>query len=127
MKLFRVIIPVSDIETATAFYGAVLNDPGRRVSGGRHYFGSPEDGSILACYDPVADGDEIADGWRFHPSQYIYLSTDDLERARDVCITAGAKSVTPIESMPWGETLFYALDPFENPIAFVEAGTEFSG
>jgi hypothetical protein len=29
--------------------------------------------------------------------------------------------------MPWGETMFYALDPFGNPISFVEAGTEFTG
>jgi hypothetical protein len=29
--------------------------------------------------------------------------------------------------MPWGETLFYAADPFGNPISFVEAGTEFEG
>ncbi len=29
--------------------------------------------------------------------------------------------------MPWGETMFYALDPFANPISFVKAGTEFTG
>jgi len=29
--------------------------------------------------------------------------------------------------MPWGETMFYALDPFGNPISFVKAGTEFTG
>ena len=29
--------------------------------------------------------------------------------------------------MPWGETMFYAFDPFGNPISFVKAGTEFTG
>ena len=39
----------------------------------------------------------------------------------------GAKDITAIEKMPWGETMFYALDPFDNPISFVQAGTEFTG
>ena len=54
-KLFRVIVPVSDIERAVAFYETVLGLPGRRVSAGRHYFDC--DGTILACFDPAADGD----------------------------------------------------------------------
>jgi uncharacterized glyoxalase superfamily protein PhnB len=35
--------------------------------------------------------------------------------------------VTEIAAMPWGETMFYARDPFGNPISFVRAGTEFTG
>jgi uncharacterized glyoxalase superfamily protein PhnB len=46
---------------------------------------------------------------------------------RDRGATAGAKDVTEIRSMPWGETMFYAQDPFGNPISFVRAGTEFTG
>lgn len=38
MKLFRVILPTTDIEKAARFYGAVLGADGIRVSPGRHYF-----------------------------------------------------------------------------------------
>jgi catechol 2,3-dioxygenase-like lactoylglutathione lyase family enzyme len=127
-RLYRVILPVSDIEAAARFYGAVLGEPGRRVSGGRHYFGGKGDGgAILACYDPTADGDALGDGWRHHESQYVYFSADDLEKARADCEAAGAREITRSAAMPWGETMFYALDPFGNPISFVKAGTEFTG
>jgi len=62
MQLYRVIQPVTDIEAAARFYSAVLETPGERVSPGRHYFACG--GTILACYDPVADTDEIGQGWR---------------------------------------------------------------
>jgi hypothetical protein len=53
--LFRVILPVSDIEAAASFYARLLEMPGTRVSSGRHYFDCG--GTILACYDALADGD----------------------------------------------------------------------
>ena len=53
--LFRVIVPVGDIERAALFYSALLGAAGSRVSPGRHYFEC--EGTILACYDPQADGD----------------------------------------------------------------------
>jgi predicted enzyme related to lactoylglutathione lyase len=125
MKLYRVIQPVSDIERATVFYHQVLGAPGDRVSPGRHYFDCG--GTLLACYDPVADGDEIGEGWRHHPFQYLYFATPDLERARDSVKQAGGVLETAIESMPWGERLFYARDPFGNPICFVDEKTLFLG
>lgn len=130
MHLFRVILPVADIERAAKFYTHVLGSAGERVSPGRHYFSSPEGtGPVFACYSPKEDGDadEHGDAWTPHPFQYMYFSTPDLESARERCLSAGATGVTQIEAMPWGETLFYALDPFGNPISFVRAGTEFVG
>ena len=130
MKLYRVIVPVKDIEEAARFYSAVLDEPGIRVSGGRHYFGSLEKaGAILACYSPRDDGDgpQYGEDWQQHPQQYAYFSSDNLEDVRARCIEAGANDVTDICKMPWGETMFYALDPFGNPISFVESGTEFTG
>lgn len=124
--LYRVIQPVTDIDAAARFYGAVLGEPGERVSKGRHYFGGGG-GAILACYEPVADGDALADGWRHHENQYLYFSVADLEAARQAVILAGGAEVTDIAAMPWGETMFYALDPFGNPISFVRTGTEFTG
>lgn len=127
ITLYRVILPVSDIEAASHFYAAILGEPGRRVSRGRHYFGSSEQGAILACYDPAADGDGVGEGWHHHPLQYVYFSVQDLEQARRDCEAAGASEITPIAPQPWGETMFFALDPFGNPISFVKAGTEFTG
>jgi predicted enzyme related to lactoylglutathione lyase len=130
MNLYRVILPVSDIEAAARFYAAIFEQPGRRVSGGRHYFGDlDQGGAILALYSPSNDGDAPRYGvaWRQHPLQYLYFSEPDLEAMRARCVAAGATEVTEIAAMPWGETMFYALDPFGNPISFVRAGTEFVG
>jgi predicted enzyme related to lactoylglutathione lyase len=124
-QLYRAILPVRDIAAARAFYEALLGIRGTMVSSGRCYFDCG--GTILACYDPVADGDAIGDGWRHHPNQYFYFAVDDLERSRAAASAAGALEIEPIGRMPWGETLFYAKDPFGNPICMVERGTEFTG
>lgn len=123
--LYRVIQPVGDIEAAARFYAAVLRAPGERVSPGRHYFDCG--GAILACYDPLADGDALGKGWRHHENQYFYFAVDDLEAALGRVRGAGGAIDAEIESMPWGERLFYARDPFGNPIAFVDAATLFRG
>jgi catechol 2,3-dioxygenase-like lactoylglutathione lyase family enzyme len=73
-----VILPVTDIEAAASFYARVLEVPGVRVSGGRHYFDC--DGTLLACYDAVADGDPTPVG----PNpQHVYFSVDDVDAAVD--------------------------------------------
>jgi catechol 2,3-dioxygenase-like lactoylglutathione lyase family enzyme len=72
-RLYRVILPVSDIERAAEFYGLMLGHRGERVSPGRHYFDCG--GTILACYDPAADGDPVGEGWRFHENQYVYFAS----------------------------------------------------
>lgn len=130
MRLYRVILPVADIESAARFYSAVFGVAGARVSPGRHYFASRQgDGAVLACYSPNEDGDGPAHGdvWTPHPLQYVYFSVPHLRETRVRCLAAGATQVTEIASMPWGETLFYAIDLFGNPIAFVQSGTEFVG
>jgi predicted enzyme related to lactoylglutathione lyase len=125
-KLYRVILPVSDIDQAAVFYGQVLNASGQRISPGRHYFDC--DGTILACYDPVADGDSLDEGWRFHSNQYIYFAVADIKATFDRAKDAGCRELDErIETMPWGERLFYAKDPFGNPICFVDENTLFTG
>lgn len=125
ISLYRVIQPVRDIERAAAFYGTVLGETGERVSPGRHYFMCG--GTILACYDPVADGDGIGDGWRHHFNQYVYFAVPDLDETLARVSAAGGTIDAPIESMPWGERMFYAKDPFGNPISFVDERTTFRG
>ena len=124
-RLYRVILPVADIERAAAFYGAVFEVAGERVSPGRHYFDCG--GVILACYDPVADGDPLGGGWVHHENQYLYFSVPELAAIRARVAQAGGRNLTEIEEMPWGERLFYALDPLGSRICFVQEDTVFRG
>ena len=131
VKLFRVILPVTGVDKAAAFYGRVLNMPGQRVSDGRHYFDC--DGTILACFDPRGDGDD----WDARPNQdHLYFAVDDLEATYEACMKAGAamgqgdihgSPAGKIATRPWGERSFYIKDPFGNPICFVDRTTVFAG
>jgi uncharacterized glyoxalase superfamily protein PhnB len=120
--LFRVILPVTDIGAAASFYAQLLDMPGSRVSGGRHYFACG--GTILACYDARADGDP--EQVRPNP-QNIYFSVEDLAAAYARARRAGCRDLTAIEDQPWGERSFYGRDPFDNPICFVDSQTLFTG
>ena len=122
-RLFRVILPVSSIEEAAVYYSAVLDQPGKRVTSGRHYFSCG--GIILACFDPHADGDD----WDAKPNPgHVYFAVDDLDvhYAR----VSGRPNGTvnrPIETQPWGERSFYCTDPFGNKLCFVDDLTVFTG
>ena len=130
--LFRVIVPVGDIERAARFYSRLLGSPGRRVSPGRHYFDC--EGAILACYDPRADGDARDATPLPEP---LYIAVDDLDATYAAARAAGASlssDVVPevgplgqIAERPWGEQSFYAADPFANPLCFVARRTVFTG
>lgn len=124
-QLYRVILPVSDIEVATKFYSYVLGDAGERVSPGRHYFNC--NGVVLACYSPTADGDDVGKGWAFHENQYLYFSVPDLDAVRHRIEEAGGQNLTEIEAMPWGETMFYAIDPLGSRLSFARDDTLFTG
>ena len=124
-RLYRVILPVDDIDRADRFYTKLLGLTGERVSPGRHYFDCG--GTILACYDPVADGDGKGDGWHHHFNQYLYFAVDELEAVFERAKRLGCRLDKGIAEMPWGERLFYTRDPFDNPICLVEDRTLFTG
>lgn len=42
-------------------------------------------------------------------------------------LSAGCQIDSQIAQLPWGETLFYARDPFGNLICFVDEKTVFNG
>ncbi len=131
-QLYRVILPVSDIEAAAAFYADVLDAPGKRVSPGRHYFDC--EGTILACFDPRRDGD----GYDAEPNpEPVYFAVSDLERSFAACRRAGGRfpegsppGVGPLGQIarrPWGEECFYVSDPFGNRLCFVSRESVFTG
>ncbi|MCA9821341.1 MAG: VOC family protein [Dehalococcoidia bacterium] len=126
-RLFRVVLPVSDVERAVFFYATVLNDPGERVSANRHYFDCG--GTILALVQPTGVEGTFA---RPNPD-HVYLAVPDLESVLDRCRRAGATSFDAqdqqpgIADRPWGERSFYLRDLDGNPLCFVEQTTEFTG
>jgi catechol 2,3-dioxygenase-like lactoylglutathione lyase family enzyme len=130
-RLYRVILPVSDIERAATFYADLLGAPGRRVSPGRHYFDAGD--VILALVDPGADGDS----GNARPNQdYVYFAVRDLESVFARAERAGGLvreqgdgglPMGEIATRPWGERSFYMKDPFGNPLSFVDEATLFTG
>ena len=122
-RLFRVILPVADIGQAEAFYSHLLGIPGQSISPRRHYFDCG--GTILACFDPRADGDPF--DARPNPD-HVYFAVADLEGTFSRAMTSGCSWLEErIETRPWGERSFYAKDPFGNPICFVDEKTLFTG
>ncbi len=126
MRLFRMIVPVEDIERATAFYSRLLGIAGERVTSGRHYFDCQ--GVILACWDPLADGDPSFPG----PNHgHMYLATrEDLETVRVRALDAGAvldAQRGEVARQPWGEFSFYARDPWGNRFCIVAHESEYWG
>ena len=128
-NLFRVVLQVSDIDTGAQFYSNLLGTEGRRIRGNtRHYFDCGA--VILALIDPTGEGDAARPA-----PDIVYFSVKDLEavhgRASDLgCLSTGEVHGAPageIVKRPWGENSFYAIDPFGNPLCFVEESTVFTG
>jgi catechol 2,3-dioxygenase-like lactoylglutathione lyase family enzyme len=121
-RLFRVILPVTDISRAAQFYSQLLGLEGLRVSPGRHYFDCR--GTILACFDPRADTDPFDLG----PNpDHLYFAVPDLEGTFERAQRLGAEILDPIGTRPWGERSFYLKDPFGNKLCFVDEPTVFTG
>ncbi len=120
-KLFRVVIPVRDVERGAAFYSVLLDDPGERVSDNRHYFDCG--GVILACVEPREPGRE------FRPNpDHVDLAVADLDAAFERARRAGCNRLDDaIATQHWGERSFFLRDPFDNPIHIVDEKTMFTG
>jgi len=130
-RLFRVIVPVTNLEEAVRFYSALFDSAGFRVSNGRHYFNCG--GVILAIYDPVSDGDRKA--LRPNP-EHIYFAVPDLQAVFARAVQTGGLSTETgdgnlpmgqIAKRPWGEVSFYLDDPFGNPLCFVDEQSVYRG
>ena len=124
-------MPVNDLAAAVPFYSALFDNPGFRVSSGRHYFSCGA--VILALYDPAADGDRRTPRPNF---DHIYFEVDDLDAVYACARRVGGLSsetgdgqlpMGEIARRPWGERSFYMADPSGNPLCFVDAATVFKG
>jgi catechol 2,3-dioxygenase-like lactoylglutathione lyase family enzyme len=131
MRLYRVIVPVADLEPAVQFYSTLFARPGARISPGRHYFPCGE--VTLAVYSPRADGDARDPRPNF---DHVYFAVDDLDEIYRRAQQLGGLSTErgdgrlpmgEIATRPWGERSFYTRDPFGNPLCFVDASTLFTG
>lgn len=121
-RLFRVILPVPDIDRAAAFYARLLGTPGERVWESRHYFDCG--GTILACLDPRREGwnrDAVPN------VELLYFAVRDVDAFHARAAQLEWRRLDAIETRVWGERSFYAEDPFGNPLCFVEASTAFTG
>jgi catechol 2,3-dioxygenase-like lactoylglutathione lyase family enzyme len=121
--IFRIFVPVSDLPAATSFYARLLGNPGREIRGGRHYFDCG--GVTLAIVEN--SGPPIAD--------HIYFSVADLDEVFTRALELGCLEQTEVHGAPageivkrpWGESSFYARDPFGNGLCFVDSDTLFIG
>ncbi len=129
-RIYRIIMPVSDLETAARFYQGLLGEEGMRVSPGRHYFACG--GVILALYSPKGDGDKVEPRPNF---EHVYFAVADLDDAFRCAQAVGGLSTATgdgnlpmgkIAKRPWGERSFYMKDPFDNPLCFVDEKTIFT-
>ncbi|HZM76515.1 MAG TPA: VOC family protein [Candidatus Limnocylindrales bacterium] len=122
MRLFRVIVPVAEIDAAARFYEHLLGLPGKRVSSGRHYIDC--EGTILALFSPRED----TDPWDAKPNpEPIYFAVDDLEAVQQRALGLDAHIDDPIAVQPWGERSFYLRDPYGNRLCMVDRRTLFTG
>ena len=128
MRLFRVALPVPDIDRAVEFYEAVLGLEADHSAPGWPYFHCG--GTILAVVDPGVHGREV----RPNPD-ITYFAVTDLESVYERARAAGAglfldEPQAPdnvINVQPWGERSFYCRDPFGSPLCFVDDTTLFTG
>lgn len=125
-KLFRVVIPVPEMERAISFYRAVLGQDGTAVDPTRYYLDCGA--TILVLADPSAHGRSFLAN-----PELVYFAVSDLESAFQRAQVAGAAASPDdevgwgIQTRPWGERSFYIRDPFGNPLCFVDEKTLFTG
>jgi catechol 2,3-dioxygenase-like lactoylglutathione lyase family enzyme len=123
-KIFRVTIEVSNLEEAATFYARLLDTPGKRHPGARHYFDCG--GVILAVLDVSHGGMKPTPGPK---SLYFAVGDVDAVHARAAALRALApfqvhgQPASDVIVRPWGEKSFYVTDPWGNEACFVQDGT----
>ncbi|HEV7922925.1 MAG TPA: VOC family protein [Thermoanaerobaculia bacterium] len=127
-QFFRLNVEVGNLEEAVKFYSKLLDVQGRRQPGARCYFDcGPVNLSVI---------DVSSSGAAPHPAaKALYFTLRDLDpafqRAKELgCLSPESVHDAPgggIVVRPWGERSFYTVDPWGNPLCFVEEGTVYTG
>lgn len=126
-SLFRLNVEVGDLKQAAKFYGALFGVAGRVQAGSRCY---------VDCGPVTLQVLDVSSIGKPHPAaKALYFTVKDLDaifaRARSLdCLSGESVHGEPggeIRVRPWGERSFYAEDPWQNPLCFVEAGTVYPG
>lgn len=126
MRIFRITVEVGNLDQAAGFYAKLLDHPGTRHRGARHYFDCG--GVILAVLDPTQGGEQPTIG----PTIYFAVKDLDAVHARAKTLGALAKydvhgaPAGEIARRPWGERSFYVADAWGNDLCFCEEGTLFT-
>ena len=121
MRIFRVAIPVRQIDESCAFYESLLGMLVDDTVPSRLYFHC--DDVILALIDW-----SMEERGQFHPTpENVYLATGELDAVFDRAVAAGARVTSPVELRPWGERSLYCVDPDGNQLCFVDDTTLFLG
>jgi predicted enzyme related to lactoylglutathione lyase len=123
-QFFRLNIEIGDLDKGEAFYAKLLDLEGRRQAGSRVYFqAGPVTLQVLQTPKP-------------HPAaKALYFTVRDLDTAFERAKALGCLSQENVHDAPgggivvrpWGERSFYAVDPWGNPLCFVEEGTVYKG
>lgn len=123
-KIFRVTVKVGDLERGAAFYAHLLGTPGERHPGMRHYF---DCGGVVLAVQDVTPG-----GLSPHANaKSLSFAVDDLEAVHARAAALGALAPYEVHedaggeivTRPWQERSFYAVDPWDNDLCFVQAST----
>ena len=127
-QFFRLNVEVGNLDQAIHFYSTLLGIQGRRQPGARCYFDcGPVNLSVIDVSSAAAAA---------HPAaKALYFTLRELEpafeRAKELgCLSQESVHDAPgggIVVRPWGERSFYAVDPWGNPLCFVEEGTVYTG
>jgi catechol 2,3-dioxygenase-like lactoylglutathione lyase family enzyme len=126
-QFFRVNVEVGDLDEAISFYTDLLGLQGRKQAGRRCYF---DCGPVtLQVLDVSSNGQPHA------AAKSLYFTVENLEAAFErakalSCLSREDVHDAPAGAIvvrPWGERSFYAVDPWGNPLCFVEEGTVYTG
>jgi predicted enzyme related to lactoylglutathione lyase len=126
-SMFRLNIEVGNLDEAASFYTKLFNIEGRKQAGSRCYF---------TCGAVTLQVVDVSSAGEPHPAaKALYFTVKDLDaifaRAKSLgCLSkedVHGESGGKISVRPWGERSFYAQDPWNNPMCFVEAGTIYPG
>jgi predicted enzyme related to lactoylglutathione lyase len=126
-QFFRLNVEVADLDRAVDFYTRLLDVQGRRQPGARCYF---DCGPVTLSVIDVSSA-----GQPHTAAKALYFTVADLEAAFERAKALGCLSQESVHDAPgggivvrpWGERSFYALDPWKNPLCFVEEGTVYTG